>query len=224
MDIPAAVLIDAGYLWKVAARILSRHWKSQDIIDLSLACLKPDETLFRIFFYDCLPFEGVRLHPITNERIHYSNSEFYVKRCAFLKELAALDYVAFRKGRLSHKGWKLRDKALQSLIQGKKQGIEVGDLVEDFQQKTVDMKIGLDVAWLSSRNIVKTMIIIGCDTDYLPAMKHARREGSRVVVACFPQPSRADKPDLHHELLEHADECRLMQYQAGAFTMVSKLS
>ncbi len=223
MEGAVAVLIDAGYLWNNAGRILSRHWNAEDVIDLSLACVKPGENLFRIFFYDCPPFGEERRHPMTGKRIDYSEPELYHKRCEFLNTLSGLDYIALRKGRLSHKGWKLRDKALTNFLKGRKTSIEEKDLVEDFHQKTVDMKIGLDVAWLSSRGIVSAIVLIGSDTDYIPAMKHARREGSRVVMACFQHPGKPGKPDLHPDLLEHADECRLIQYDAGVFSMIPRL-
>jgi uncharacterized LabA/DUF88 family protein len=45
------------------------------------------------------------------------------------------------------------------------------------------MKIGLDMAWLSSKRIVDKIIIVSNDTDFVPAMKFARREGVLVYVA-----------------------------------------
>lgn len=48
--------------------------------------------------------------------------------------------------------------------------------------KRVDMKIGLDVAWLASKGIVDRIILVTADTDFVPAMKFARREGVQVLL------------------------------------------
>lgn len=216
---PTAVLIDAGFIWKAGRRILGQAWTPDDVVALARACLKEDERLFRIFFYDCLPFDGERIHPATSLRVNYKDNEFNTKRSDFLKELAQRDFIAFRKGRLSHKGWKLRSGVLDAVLSGKKESITAEDVIEDFQQKRVDMKMGLDVAWMSSRRLVEKIILIGSDTDYIPAMKHARREGTQVIIIGFPNPKNDGKPDMHPELMEHADECRILVYEQGLFSI-----
>lgn len=70
-----------------------------------------------------------------------------------------------------------------------------------LRQKRVDMKIGLDVAWLASRRIVDRIALVTTDTDFFPAMKFARREGLQVVLVPLDQRPRPD-------LVEHADEVR----------------
>lgn len=71
----------------------------------------------------------------------------------------------------------------------------------EIRQKRVDIKIGLDVAWLASREIVDRIALVTADTDFIPAMKFARREGVQVVLV--PLGMKA-----HPELIEHADEVR----------------
>jgi len=44
------------------------------------------------------------------------------------------------------------------------------------------MRIGIDVATLSLKRIVERIILISGDTDMIPAMKLARREGVQVVL------------------------------------------
>jgi uncharacterized LabA/DUF88 family protein len=229
-DSSVAVLFDAGYLWRTWDRILGRKPAPQDVIDLSKGLLKEGEKLFRTYFYDCEPFKGEKIHPVTGEKKDYSKTDTYTSRSVFLENLSVRDNIAFRRGRLSHKGWGLskaaNEKFLKSMKYEKQPQLSqwqpaLADIQPQFSQKAVDMKIGLDVAWLSSKNIVGTIILFGCDTDYVPAMKHARREGCRVAIACFPNSKRPDRPDLHPELMEHADECRVMRYESGAFTQVS---
>ncbi len=66
------------------------------------------------------------------------------------------------------------------------------------------IKIGLDVAWLASRSIVQRIALVTADSDFIPAMKFARREGVQVVLVPL-----GLKP--HPELIEHADEVRDVQ-------------
>lgn len=222
-EFSVAVLFDAGYLWQNWKRILHRKATPQDVIDLAKALLKPDEKLFRVYFYDCEPFAGEKKHPVTGETIEYDSTDTCISRNAFLKNLSMRDNIAFRRGRLSHKGWTLSREANNKLIhalrnnQAHQWKPAIADFQPQFSQKAVDMKIGLDVAWLSSKSIVDTILLFGCDTDYVPAMKHARREGCRVAIACFPNFRQPDRPDLHPELLEHADECRVMRHEGGVF-------
>ena len=70
-----------------------------------------------------------------------------------------------------------------------------------LQQKGVDIKIGLDIAWLSIKKVVDRIILFTGDTDFIPAMKFARREGTQVVIASFNEKIKA-------ELKEHADGLR----------------
>jgi len=67
-----------------------------------------------------------------------------------------------------------------------------------MSQKCVDMKIGLDMAWLALRGIVDTVILVTSDSDFVPVMKFARREGLRVCLECLNHPVRP-------ELKAHAD-------------------
>lgn len=80
--------------------------------------------------------------------------------------------------------------------------LTASDLEPEFRQKRVDTKIGLDVAWLASKRIVDTIILVSADSDFAPALKFARREGVRVVMV--PMASST----FPRALREHADEVR----------------
>jgi uncharacterized LabA/DUF88 family protein len=81
----------------------------------------------------------------------------------------------------------------------------------EILQKRVDIKIGLDVAWLASRRIVDRIALVTGDTDFIPAMKFARREGVQVVLV--PLGSRP-----HPDLIEHADEVRKIDLEPAPAT------
>jgi len=52
----------------------------------------------------------------------------------------------------------------------------------DISQKGVDMRVGLDMARLSLREVVRTVIVVTGDSDFVAAFKFARREGVKVIL------------------------------------------
>jgi len=62
----------------------------------------------------------------------------------------------------------------------------------------VDIKIGLDVAWVSFNHIAKNIVLITGDSDFVPIIKTARRNG--VFVYLFTLDHNVKK-----ELLENVD-------------------
>lgn len=82
----------------------------------------------------------------------------------------------------------------------------MSDFVPDLKQKQVDIKIGLDVAWLSSKGIVERIILVTSDSDFIPAMKFARREDVQIVLVTM------GHQQIKQELLVHADEIRSVTY------------
>jgi uncharacterized LabA/DUF88 family protein len=67
------------------------------------------------------------------------------------------------------------------------------------------MRIGIDVATLTLKRIVDRVILISGDTDMIPAMKLARREGVQVVLAEVLSPQGMA---LSKALDEDTDLCR----------------
>lgn len=49
-------------------------------------------------------------------------------------------------------------------------------------KKTVDMKIGLDIASLAYKKLVDKIVLISGDSDFVPAAKLARREGIEFIL------------------------------------------
>lgn len=62
----------------------------------------------------------------------------------------------------------------------------------NLQQKGVDTKIGLDIAWASYEKIAKNIILVTGDSDFTPAMKTARRNGLFVYLYTLNHGVRAD--------------------------------
>jgi uncharacterized LabA/DUF88 family protein len=76
------------------------------------------------------------------------------------------------------------------------------DFRPDFEQKGVDMRIGLDIASYSALKCVDRIGLVTADTDCVPAMKLARKSGVQVVMIALPG-------GIHPgELAQHADFVR----------------
>jgi uncharacterized LabA/DUF88 family protein len=78
--------------------------------------------------------------------------------------------------------------------------LRLGELLprgNSFEQKGVDVQIGLDIATLSLKRYVDTIIIFSFDTDLIPALDFARNNGIRVGIVIPQDPliikERGDK-------------------------------
>ena len=204
-----AILVDGSYYKKCYNAQYKSNPKPDSIITHCNKLLSRPEfnnkELLRIFYYDCLPYDGKEVNHMTGHEVDYSQTEPFKQSMAFFNDLMTRDNIAFRKGHLQLNGWKIENTKLKGLIR-KDQKIGIRDIKEDFKQKGVDMKIGLDIAWLATKKIVDCIILITGDTDFVPAMKFARREGVRVILNALmthPSPSLREHADLTMELSPH---------------------
>jgi len=177
-----AVLLDLGFvLHKLRPLLGHRHATANEVRDFALRCIQADEELFRIYCYHCLPYGEQEIHPFTRAVVDFSTTPKFTAMSRFMRDLAVLDNVAFRSGQLSFDGWLIKRTVVPSIIRTGR-ALTGSDFQPDLKQKHVDMKIGLDVAWLSSKGIVDRIILVTADSDFVPAMKFARREG---VQSCI---------------------------------------
>ncbi len=184
-----AILVDGGFFLK-RYRSINRI-KNPDPVktanDLWEMCLRhltqaKNESfdLYRIFYYDCLPYNKKQHNPVTGRAIDFSKTDQYNFQIKFLEELKKKRKVALRLGVLDDKKrWIIKPSKTKDLLTKK---ITVDDLTEDdvlfdFVQKRVDIKIGLDIASMSLKKQVEQIILISGDSDFVPSSKFARREG-----------------------------------------------
>lgn len=157
--------------------------------------------LYRIFYYDCLPYDKKQHNPVTGKAIDFAKTDIYKFQIAFFEELRKKRKVALRLGVLEDRNkWIIKPDKTKELLNG---AIEVSDLTEndvqfDFNQKMVDMKIGLDIASITLKKQVDQIILIAGDSDFVPAAKLARREGIDFVLDPMWNP-------IKPYLLEHID-------------------
>jgi uncharacterized LabA/DUF88 family protein len=141
------------------------------------------EEIFRIFYYDCPPHGAAGLkNPIDGSVQNLQDQPKFKARMRFLNEFKVKDFVAMRLGVAKERGWTLTDNYIHSAISGIHRPVTATDVFLSLEQKGVDMRIGIDVATLSLKRIVERIILISGDTDMIPAIKLARREGVQVVL------------------------------------------
>ncbi|QBK04134.1 NYN domain-containing protein [Hylemonella gracilis] len=78
------------------------------------------------------------------------------------------------------------------------QGIQAGDVSLGLRQKGVDMRIAIDIASLTLKKQVSTIILVAGDSDFVPAAKLARREGMEFILDPLWQ-------NINDDLFEHID-------------------
>lgn len=199
-----AVLLDGEYVKKVLKRILRRHPTADDVmVEVGRIRAQPvlcDLDLYRIFYYTAEPLTGVVEKPLGGESIDFASTAVYSRNKQLIDLIENQPDVAVRRGTLAHQGWEIGPTAIKALTSGAKSSVEAGDLIPKIQQKGVDMRIGLDIASLALKRLVGTIVLVTGDSDLVPAMKLARREGLRVYLDTIGQ------PHVRPELKKHADQ------------------
>ena len=191
-----AILVDGGFYKKRAKTLFGEKTTKERANELFKYCIShvnepkdPRETgneLYRIFYYDCYPSQKVFYHPLTKKAVDLHKAPSYSWNMQFFSELTSKRKVALRMGELleSDGGFVLSEKATKRLCRG---DITVSDLTEDdfyldIKQKGVDMRIGLDISSMAYKRQVDRIVLIAGDSDFVPAAKHARREGIDFIL------------------------------------------
>lgn len=154
----------------------------------------PVDSLVRIYYYDSPPLREQLVRPVSGTVLNLATTPSFSPNMTRMATLKRMDYFAVREGRLTCHGWKLRKSGI---------GKAAGDLIDDdfapdIQQKGVDMKIGLDIAWISLEKIADRILVVTGDSDFIPALKLARRNGIQVFLFTLAH-------GVSPELLEHSD-------------------
>ncbi len=184
--IRVAILIDGGNL-RALTQQSGRTYDPDFIEKVAHACCAHDEQLIRVLYYDCAPFNGRGKLPISGKWHQFHGSD------QWLRDLAQKDLFALRRGVLKFRGYKPRK---APIIPG---SVTDQDFEPVFEQKGVDMRIGLDIATYSNDRVVERLVLITQDTDCVPAMKQARKAGLQIVLINLPN------SNLAPELLAHCD-------------------
>lgn len=191
------VLMDGGFVKHKFLQVFGRDPSASDIKELSDKIIlynKVDDTLIRIYYYDSPPLTTQLKKPVSGTVLDLSKTPTFLANKQRLEALKRTDHFAVREGRLTMNGWKLK----QSAIGKAAADLTDSDFSPDIQQKGVDMKIGLDIAWISFNKIAERILVITGDSDFIPAIKLARRNGIQVYLFTLAH-------GVTHELTEHSD-------------------
>lgn len=186
MQCKYAILVDGGFLTK---KLQSRNKRYPTVAEVEAeierikthAALK-DHRLLRVYYYDAPPATGVLENPVDSSQVDLSRSAHAAQSQGLQQSLELQNDVALRQGETVVHGWALGDAALKNITEKGSRPLTAKDFVPNIEQKGVDLRIGLDIARLSLRNMVDFIVIVTGDSDFVPAFKFARREGIRVYL------------------------------------------
>lgn len=197
-----AILIDGGYLKEILKKSLGQWPKAEDIRDVADKIqkdplLKDIKELLRVYYYDAPPLSKEVKNPLDGTKTDYSKLASYTMATGYLRKLCSYPDFAVRQGVLQQHNWVLKDfsKASRGTM-----SVTAADIKPEIKQKGVDLRIGLDVATMAIRGTVDTIVMVTGDTDLMPALKLARKEGLRVYMV---QVGATTK--LHADLICHSD-------------------
>jgi uncharacterized LabA/DUF88 family protein len=184
--------------------------------------------VYRLFYYDAIPYDGAPHHPLKNRQIDFSKTPEAKLRRELFDALRRKRKFALRLGHLKKDGdWVLHNRHMKGLLKLKHHADYIAEVLngaaadvdksaaalgvlsawrmlgdDDVQlplrQKGVDMRIGLDISTMTLKRQVDTVILVTGDSDFIPAAKIARREGVEFILDPMWQSVEAD-------LQEHVD-------------------
>lgn len=168
----AAFFIDGAYL----DHVIGTEFGGQRIDYSSLTKLiaeqaAPQIPVLRIYYYHCLPYQG---NPPTPEQ-----SQRFTRMQGFIRGLQRTSKFEVRLGRLALRGTDAYGQAI-------------------FEQKRVDLMLGLDLALLAAKRLITHAFVVAGDSDLIPAITAAKNEGVFVVLV--------HGGTCHDDLLDEADE------------------
>ena len=170
----SAVFIDGAYLEKVLL-----HDHNRVPIDFGLlvaAMVDEGDELLRAHYYNCLLHKS---NPPTDEE-----RERYGNRHRFYTALGYIPRFEVRLGRLAYRGTD-----------------QNGDPI--FQQKRVDLMLGVDMALLAGKQRVSKVVLLSGDSDFTPAVEAVKAEG---VLTTVWHGSRSDQTRPSDDLIRACDE------------------
>ena len=179
-----AIFEDGGYVDRITRdefRVRPDYGKLSAAIAAAVGTrsVEPVE-LLRTLYYHCLPYQGA--NPTPDEAKRYGSA------VAFMNALSRIPRFEVRLGRLAYRG-----------LDGNGNPI--------FQQKRVDLLLGLDFALLAGKHQITPAALLSGDSDLIPAVEAAKQEGVCVWLVHGPAHSKVDgKSTFARELWDVVDE------------------
>lgn len=191
------LLIDGGYL-RASFRELDKKYNRSEIVEfVRNLSQSPDFCADKTIYCDCPQYRGRQQKPISGEIETFQASD------KWLNDLAQENGFAVRRGQLKFRGWTLKN---QTRL--RPASLQDSDFRPVFEQKGVDMRLGLDIAEFCEMRSTHHIILVSGDTDLIPAMKKARKTGIKVGIIEFEEEPTGP---LHDTLKMHADYCTMIK-------------
>jgi len=194
-----SILLDGGFLKRKLGSARKRA-SAEDVVEFT-RCLRnlpqlSPHRLHRILYYDAAPSTELVRTPFGGPNVELRHSESHAYNTRLHAQLAKQEYFALRLGELAIRGWK----PVRRLGSVKGASLEQtqGNVALDIQQKGVDMRIGLDIASLTLKKICQIIVLVTADSDFIPAMKFARREGAQLMLVPLGNP-------ISQRMFDHSD-------------------
>ena len=156
-----------------SGKLCKEHFKSRVDYEKFVQWISGSSEILRTYYYDCLPYQSA--NPREEERRMLSDKQ------RFFFSLNKIPRFCVRQGKLVFRGHKNEGKPI-------------------FIQKRVDLLLGLDLGYLVSAGKIEEVAIVAGDSDFIPAIEFAKREG--VVVWLIHGPFGT----YHQDLWLAADE------------------
>ncbi len=174
----AGVFIDGAYL----SHILKDYFDLMKINHHKFAPWAAEGfELFRTYYYDCLPYQSDP--PTEEEQRRMDNTR------RFFDALRSGDRFTVREGRFEYRGLTREGEPI-------------------FQQKRVDLQVGLDIASLVAKHRIDAVVLVSGDSDFVPVIEIAFNEG--VLTRLVHGPSNT----YHGDLWRMCDERREITREA----------
>lgn len=202
MSEKTVILLDGGFVKKKLQERSGSFPTTTEILalcqDIMATGRLKDTVLFRVYYYDAPPLAGQSTNPVDRSSVDFSGTPQANLNRHLIDSLELEPDFAVRRGHLIQSGWKLGRMALSAIRRTPSKLIEARDLVPDISQKGVDIRIGLDIATLALKRVVDNLVLVTGDSDFVPAMKLARKEGLKVYLEAMGH-------GVRRELKAHAD-------------------
>ena len=195
-----AILIDGGFAKRKIGTALAPATAAQFRGLVESICSTPplaSMRLHRSYFYDSAPLESSHEKPLGGGLVEFGTTEAAQRARALHEQMAQQPFMAVRLGELAFEGWSVSAKKLARATTATAT-IGASDLKPQITQKGVDMRIGMDIAALTLKRQVQVIVLVTGDSDFVPAMKFARREGAQLFLCPLGQRVRPS-------MLEHSD-------------------
>ncbi len=178
------ILVDAGFLSKLSQYLGNGKYLKFDITSLlNIFAKKENFKIERIFYYTAPPFVSNRPTEDENRR-----KENYDK---FLLKLKKNSIITIREGRC--------------------QRVKEGNRYK-FSQKGVDTLLTIDLIETSAKYPnIKNVILIACDTDFIPAINNAYKKGVKTILYTYFNRDRNTNFSRSNELLQNVEKYVLIK-------------